>query len=524
MKRQLDENEQNRPVKQRKCGITLARHQIEAVKKMREMEGTVIDAEIFYGANISAIADYEEWKNKQMSSQSGKTLVKRALNAGFLVSETGSGKTYAAIELCTKRPPARCQFINTSLLTTDYEMHPRYNINLIVAPGNLCLWWQTSFQKYGVPCRTFSKSSDIDALNLLFEGYRDDGAANVLVSHSVFCHLIKNNFFKHRHFWRLIIDECDDANTPGPVPHVDFLWIISATFESFLKKATKKYGLSNRVSTIYGQLKRSLMSFIPDYSPFIVNCKPDKDDPEWKKHGGDYEDYKGRKIVYPSSMRSFPIESAPMNLEDLSRRVCSYDQFAPLKRLLDDYVQEKCSPFCVLAFVYFLNEKYGGDAELKDAITRWSFSSKVNRFVHILASGSHVQARIDECQKDFAKGKNVLIVINARNVCAGLNIPFVTDVFLDGFMPLPSLTQALGRAQRLGRTCRLNVIRSVPSLVKLWNPELVEKNCENKKRRFLDAIQEHCAKDGDMWKMSWDEEFYDNILSKIFTDSRLKND
>jgi SNF2 family DNA or RNA helicase len=68
------------------------------------------------------------------------------------------------------------------------------------------------------------------------------------------------------------------------------------------------------------------------------------------------------------------------------------------------------------------------------------------------------QARITKIIKEFREGKYQVLFLNARNMGSGLNIEAATHVVLFHRMSAELEEQIIGRAMRLGRTSKLDVV------------------------------------------------------------------
>jgi SNF2 family DNA or RNA helicase len=68
------------------------------------------------------------------------------------------------------------------------------------------------------------------------------------------------------------------------------------------------------------------------------------------------------------------------------------------------------------------------------------------------------QARVSKVLREFAEGKHTILLLNARNMGAGLNIEAATHVMLFHKMSKELETQIIGRAVRLGRAAPLQVV------------------------------------------------------------------
>jgi len=68
------------------------------------------------------------------------------------------------------------------------------------------------------------------------------------------------------------------------------------------------------------------------------------------------------------------------------------------------------------------------------------------------------QARVSKVLREFAEGKHTILLLNARNMGAGLNIEAATHVMLFHKMSKELETQIIGRAVRLGRAAPLQVL------------------------------------------------------------------
>jgi SNF2 family DNA or RNA helicase len=68
------------------------------------------------------------------------------------------------------------------------------------------------------------------------------------------------------------------------------------------------------------------------------------------------------------------------------------------------------------------------------------------------------QARVSKVLREFTDGKHTILLLNARNMGAGLNIEAATQVMLFHKMSKELETQIIGRAVRLGRAAPLQVV------------------------------------------------------------------
>ncbi|MHB2029747.1 MAG: helicase-related protein, partial [Acidimicrobiales bacterium] len=79
----------------------------------------------------------------------------------------------------------------------------------------------------------------------------------------------------------------------------------------------------------------------------------------------------------------------------------------------------------------------------------------MNNTPYVILSGTVMQ--IQESIELFKNEINILI-INGSKYCAGINLQFVTDIiFMHNFVDTAVKHQLIGRAQRIGRLCNLNI-------------------------------------------------------------------
>jgi len=111
-------------------------------------------------------------------------------------------------------------------------------------------------------------------------------------------------------------------------------------------------------------------------------------------------------------------------------------------------------------FIKFLNENptakvlmfSGYDASFSGLETKMTENNI--KFTNVNGS----QARITKIIKEFREGKYQVLFLNARNMGSGLNIEAATHVVLFHRMSAELEEQIIGRAMRLGRTSKLDVI------------------------------------------------------------------
>ena len=66
-------------------------------------------------------------------------------------------------------------------------------------------------------------------------------------------------------------------------------------------------------------------------------------------------------------------------------------------------------------------------------------------------------ATIEKRINEFKNGKIKVLLMNSESYCAGMNLQCTTDVIIYHNLNSDIEKQAIGRAQRIGRTSKLNV-------------------------------------------------------------------
>jgi SNF2 family DNA or RNA helicase len=101
-----------------------------------------------------------------------------------------------------------------------------------------------------------------------------------------------------------------------------------------------------------------------------------------------------------------------------------------------------------------------------------SFREENFRIGRPIGSSTAIQKKI----REFSEGTLNVLLLNSQHLGSGLNLESATHVIFFHSMPKATQQQVIGRAQRAGRTCSLEIVYLLHT-----NEEVISEECENRR-------------------------------------------
>lgn len=278
---------------------------------------------------------------------------------------------------------------------------------------------------------------------------------NVLITVNKYSELLSKFRFHYLYsVLRVIFDEADLFNVP--VLWADFTWLVSATVSSLTKMLTTSFGSSARGSTMRGAIKMALYS-VANPMEFCINICPELINNELNSRGRGLEKYQ-TKVVYYGGDHQNVYSGGEHHLEEYVENYNMVELNQMFLKIVDT-LKEISKPAKILCF-YYLRPGTASDTAVKHFV-----QNGVNGYKTVLINTALSVSQFAKIQQDTKN--SYLIMINGRLLSEGLNLQFATHIFMTGLILTTRLIQAIGRAQRQGRTSVLKVYRFLPAHVAL---------------------------------------------------------
>lgn len=260
---------------------------------------------------------------------------------------------------------------------------------------------------------------------------------------------------------RLVIDESESLNFK--MLWADFIWFVSATFESFIKKCVLG-GACKSVHSLLGELKQAIQLYTVAQLKelFLVSvCK------------SVYLSELPAESLPPPLASAIVYEAKPPtkftkyhNFEALSARV-----WADLKGRLFNYI-DSTKPGSVVVVFYAAKNAELENQMLVDLHNKMEADEEAGReSEYLLVSNAKTltSKRIQQAIQSRSGGRResesrLVLFMNARFVAEGLNLQMADYAVIINFMIQRMILQLIGRVQRPTRYSQLEIVR-------FWAPD-----------------------------------------------------
>ena len=252
---------------------------------------------------------------------------------------------------------------------------------------------------------------------------------------------------------RVIIDECDSLNFK--MVWSDFLWVVSATFDTFFNKCVKG-GSGATTHSLLGELKKATYYYTYKQLCALFTIRVSKKAFLRAIPKNSLPPFTSQSITYEAPL--------PQRIEKyVDYQFLSPETWAILKKELFSYIATTSSNSINIVF-YAANDS---EFEKNILLTDLNGVSDENTQYYLVNTakclgGKNIQTVLKT--EPSKNKKRIVLVMNARYVAEGLNLQIANNTVIVNYMSERIFKQVLGRVQRPVRSGALHVVR-------LWAPD-----------------------------------------------------